>query len=178
MTQSFFAYSLSCLIVVIIAQQDGVAQTKTASNTSAVAASRSVEKSLIQSMQGKWKVGWSNQGVDPEEGGRTVNFWKQVVDGTVVEVHQSRLRCKVGKHKGSAMLISTINGKKVDQYFKRESDDPPKMLIAFGEGNSGMLGVQMDGNKMTLRYPAGCCSRSGLVVHLKRVGSEDKSDSK
>lgn len=128
-------------------------------------------------LQGRWKVSWTNRVFKDDMGDKATNFWKAMNKDSVLEFHNGRLRTKPGKHKGSALLVSSINGTNFDKFLKQKPSDKATVLIGYGGGDAGLLGVSMNKGKLRLAYPAGCCSRSGLVLYLQRIKTTKKTAS-
>jgi len=125
----------------------------------------------IEAMQGSWKVTHAIGG-EKILGGETPKIFLTLAD--------RRLQFDIKANQLSFACIRSITG---ETYSLANDLDLPKqaeqlsnsivgdrlIMVTEASGKGHLASYRVSGDSMTIRYPAGCCSRSGNVITYERV---------
>lgn len=125
----------------------------------------------MQTMQGNWKVAGAIIG-PTHASGRTPEFFQKLGD--------QRLEFKIAEKQLSFACIRSISGEEIaldndvqtpasEEQFGKNATAQRLIMLTNSQGESLLASYILQGDKLNLRYPAGCCSRSGNVINFERV---------
>lgn len=143
------------------------AETKSSSLPPAAASKSPAEE--LKVLQGSWKVSFAFSVAQTISGEQTPEI--------IHKLANDRLAFKIEENRLSFDCIRTVRGETVTlcndlpplESFKERAGADRLVLLTLENGKGLLASYRVDQDQLTLRYPAGCCSRSGSVIRYERV---------
>lgn len=125
----------------------------------------------IEAMQGSWKVKHSIGG-EKNLFGETPKIFLTLADDRLqfdIKANQLSFACIRSVTGQTFSLANDLNLPKQAEQLENSVKGDRLIMVTEATGKGHLASYRVSGDSMTIRYPAGCCSRSGNVITFERV---------
>jgi hypothetical protein len=125
----------------------------------------------LRSLHGDWKVTWSIGGPQTLFGETPRVIQSLQTSGLEVKIEENRLSFGCTRIiPGETLTLCNELPESLLRDRTLANGGPGRFVLLTTETGKGLLAsYHLHGDSVTLRYPAGCCSRSGNVITLTKV---------